>query len=93
MSDAVKNPFRIPKPKDDIIFKGNFVAATVEDNQAGDVFDRLNVILTTRHLWLTAELSIPLSSIKSVGLIKKDRVIEIVYRHWLEQQDETVLLR
>jgi len=93
MTESIGNPFRAPKPKkNDTVFKGTFLPATEKGTYTGASFARMRLVLTARILWLSEELTVPLSAIQSVERINKDKAVQIAFRHWLEQRDEVVFL-
>jgi hypothetical protein len=86
------NPYRMPKPDKDILFKGTFMSATEGGRyHEGSIFP-LFVRLTAGCLWLSRELSIPVRDIKGMELLRNDRALRVDYYHRLEGRMESVCL-
>lgn len=80
------NPYRIPKPKTGILWKGSLFTVN-EGTLRLTRFDSFSAILTSSHLWLWSELAIPLLTIKSINLLKEGRILSIDFHQALTHQD------
>jgi hypothetical protein len=91
------NPLHIPRPKDgDIIFAGRF-RLVYEPSLELVNFGVVNLRLTRRHLWLSDELAVPLTSIFNLqiierGIIYKRSALRIVYNNPIINAPETVAI-
>jgi len=86
------NPYRMPKPDKDILFKGIFMPATAGGRyREGSIFP-LFVRLTPDCLWLSRELSIPLRDIAGLELLLNDRALRIDFHNRLEGRMESTCL-
>lgn len=89
------NPYRIPRPREGLIFKGKFYEATpagrmVEQSMIGT--RKLDVRVTDTSCWLSPEITIPISSIVDVIPINGDRAVEVRYQDALAGRTESAFL-
>lgn len=86
------NPYRIPKPKQRVLWKGKFYLATAKGKFSGTGLDKWYAVLTADYLWLSSEIAIPLQTVRYIELLNKEGAISIVYYNTLSGQEEVVLL-
>lgn len=86
------NPYRIRKPKKDILWKGSFRPSTEKGKFTGQGLIKFNAVITSDYLWISSELSIPLQTIQKIDLLNKEGALSIIYHNALSGHDEVIFL-
>jgi hypothetical protein len=86
-----RNPYRISKPRNGIIWKGKFFLATEKGYYSNPML-RFRSVLTEEYLWLNSELAIPLTKIKNTEIYNKGKAIKIIYLNILSSNYEIIYL-
>ncbi len=86
------NPYRIPKPKKNVLWRGTLRPATEAGKFKGSGLNRYEAVLTPTHLWLWNELAIPLQAVTEITPLNDGGAVRITYLHALLRRDEAVHL-
>lgn len=81
------NPYRIPKPKQDILWRGTLRRANERGKSQLGCTDIYNALLTSTHLWLWDELAIPLTTITKITSLNQGGGAGIYFHQALIDQD------
>jgi len=89
--EAVRNPYRVKKPRSGVLLKGRFYWA---DEKGRTVEGALGMPLrvTSEYCWISSKISIPVPAIVAVETINKDRAVLISYANVLTQKVEQVCI-
>jgi hypothetical protein len=81
------NPYRIAKPKQGVLWRGQLRPATAHGRRTGSGLIRHNAVLTATYLWIWEELAIPLRTVKEIVPLNKGGAMRMVYHDALTGQD------
>lgn len=81
------NPYRIPKPKQDILWRGTLRRANERGKSQLGCTDIYNALLTSTHLWLWDELAIPLTTITKITSLNQGGGAGIYFHQALIDQN------
>lgn len=84
------NPYRIPKPKRDRLWKGALREANEKGTFKGSGIYRYEAVLTATHLWLLPELAIPLQTIREITPLNNGGGLRVLFHHALSGQDQVI---
>lgn len=83
----LSNPYRIPKPKQDILWRGTLLQANEKGKSKLGGNEIYQAVLTSTHLWLWGELAIPLTTITKITTLNQGGGAGIYFHQALIDQN------